>query len=62
MAADLGSALPARLRAADAPAAGRFRLITDTVAEFNWDPKAVPFDRFDVRSISSARNAKESQV
>ena len=37
------------------------RLITDTVAKFNWDPK-VPFDQFDVRSVSNARNARESQV
>src|SRR5438046_5047644 len=32
------------------------RLITDTVAKFNWDPK-VPLDQFDVRSIDNARNA-----
>jgi hypothetical protein len=38
------------------------RLITDTVAKFNWDSKAVPFDQFDVRSIGNARNATESQV
>jgi len=31
------------------------------VAKFNWDPK-VPFDQFDVRSISNARNAREHQV
>jgi hypothetical protein len=37
------------------------RLIADTVAKFNWEPK-VPFDQFDVRSIDNARNAKESQV
>src|SRR5436190_4929303 len=37
------------------------RLITDTVAKFNWDPK-VPFDQLDVRSIHNARNARESQV
>jgi len=37
------------------------RLITDTVAKFNWDPK-VPFDQFDARSINNARNARESQV
>src|SRR5215831_10125553 len=37
------------------------RLITDTVAKFNWDSK-VPFDQFDVRSIGNARNARESQV
>jgi uncharacterized tellurite resistance protein B-like protein len=37
------------------------RLITDTVAKFNWEPK-VPFDQFDVRSIDNARNARESQV
>ena len=37
------------------------RLITDTVAWFDWDPK-VPFDQFDVRSIGNARNATESQV
>jgi hypothetical protein len=37
------------------------RLITDTVAKFNWDPK-IPFDQFDVRSINNARNARESQV
>jgi hypothetical protein len=36
------------------------RLITDTVAQFNWDSK-VPFDQFDVRSIDNARNAKENQ-
>src|SRR5437773_803295 len=36
------------------------RLITDTVAKFNWDPK-VPFDQFDVRSIDNARNARENQ-
>ena len=35
------------------------RLITDTVAKFNWDPK-IPFDQFDVRSIGNARNATES--
>ena len=38
------------------------RLIADTVAKFNWDPKAVPFDQFDARSIGNARNARESQV
>src|SRR5205823_2446170 len=32
------------------------RVITDTVAKFNWDPK-VPFDQCDVRSIDNARNA-----
>ena len=37
------------------------RLITDTVAKFNWDPK-IPFDQFDARSVSNARNARESQV
>ena len=37
------------------------RLITDTVAKFNWDPK-VPFDQFNARSIGNARNAGESQV
>ena len=37
------------------------RLITDTVAKFNWDPK-VPFEQFDARSTSNARNARESQV
>ena len=37
------------------------RLIADTVAKFNWDPK-IPFDQFDVRSINNARNASESQV
>jgi hypothetical protein len=37
------------------------RVITDTVAKFNWDSKAVPFDQFDVRSIDNARNARESQ-
>jgi len=36
-------------------------LITDTVAKFNWDGK-VPFDQFEVRSVSNARNATESQV
>ena len=38
------------------------RLITDTVAKFNWDPKAAPFDQFDARSVGNARNARESQV
>jgi hypothetical protein len=37
------------------------RLIADTVAKFNWDPK-IPFDQFDARSINNARNARESQV
>ena len=37
------------------------RLITDTVAKFNWDPK-VPFDQFDARSVNNARNASESKV
>ena len=37
------------------------RLIADTVAKFNWDTK-VPFDQFDARSVSNARNARESQV
>jgi len=37
------------------------RLITDTVAKFNWDSK-IPFDHFAVRSIDNARNARESQV
>ena len=36
------------------------RLITDTVAKFNWDSK-VPFDQFDARSIDSARNARENE-
>jgi len=36
------------------------RLITDTVAKFNWDPK-IPFDQFDMRSIDNARNATENQ-
>ena len=36
-------------------------MIADTAAKFNWDPK-VPFDQFDVRSLSNARNATESQV
>ena len=34
------------------------RLIADTVAKFNWDPK-IPFDQFDVRSIGNARDARE---
>ena len=38
------------------------RLIADTVAKFNWDPKTVPFDQFDARSVGNARNARESQV
>ena len=38
------------------------RLVADTAAKFNWDPKAVPFDQFDARSTSNARNASESQV
>jgi hypothetical protein len=37
------------------------RLITDTVAKFNWDPKAVRFDQFDARSVGNARNATENQ-
>ena len=37
------------------------RFITDTVAKFDWDPK-IPFDQFDARSVSNARNASESQV
>jgi hypothetical protein len=36
------------------------RLITDTVATFNWDPK-IPFDQFDARSINNARTARENQ-
>ena len=36
------------------------RLIADTVAKFNWDPK-IPFDQFDVRSIANARTARENQ-
>ena len=36
------------------------RVITDTVAKFNWDSK-VPFDQFDVRSIANARDARENQ-
>ena len=36
------------------------RLITDTVAKFNWDPK-IPFDQFDARSINNARTATENQ-
>jgi len=35
------------------------RVITDTVANFNWDPK-LPFDQFDARSIDNARNAREN--
>jgi len=37
------------------------RLITDTVAKFNWESKT-PFDQFAVRSVGNARNARESQV
>jgi len=37
------------------------RLIADTVAKFNWDPK-IAFDQFDARSINNARSARESQV
>src|SRR5215510_846751 len=37
------------------------RLITDTVAKFNWESK-VPFDQFNATSIGNARNARESQV
>jgi hypothetical protein len=40
---------------------GEDRLITDTVARFNWEPK-IPFDQFDARSVNNARNARESQV
>jgi hypothetical protein len=35
------------------------RLITDTVAKFNWESK-VPFDQFDVRSIGNARKFLDS--
>lgn len=35
------------------------RLIADTVAKFNWDPK-VPFDQFDARSVNNARTASEN--
>ena len=38
------------------------RLIADTVAKFDWESKAVPFDQFDARSVGNARNARESQV
>ena len=38
------------------------RLIADTVAKFKWDPKAVPFDQFEARSVGNARNARESQA
>ncbi|PYJ26473.1 MAG: hypothetical protein DME90_11705 [Verrucomicrobia bacterium] len=34
------------------------RLITDTVAKFNWDPK-IPFDQFDVRSIQALELCQE---
>jgi len=37
------------------------RLITDTVAKFNWE-STTPFDQFDGRSVGNARNARESQV
>ena len=37
-------------------------MIADTVAKFKWDPKAVPFDQFEARSVGNARNARESQV
>ena len=37
------------------------RVITDTVAKFNWNPK-IPFDQFDARSINNARTASENQV
>jgi len=37
------------------------RLITDTVAKFNWDPK-IPFDQFDARSINNARTAREHEA
>jgi hypothetical protein len=36
------------------------RLITDTVAKFNWDPK-IPFDQFDAKSVSNARTARENE-
>ena len=38
------------------------RLIADVAAKFNWDPRAVPFDQFDARSVGNARNARESKV
>src|SRR4029453_14250924 len=38
------------------------RLFADRGAKFIWDPKTVPFDQFDARSTSNARNASESQV
>jgi uncharacterized tellurite resistance protein B-like protein len=37
------------------------RLIADTVAKFNWESKT-PFDQFDAKSTSNARNARDSQV
>ena len=37
------------------------RLISDTATKFSWDSKT-PFDQFDARSTSNARNARESQV
>ena len=37
------------------------RLITDTAAKFNWDPK-IPFDQFDARSINNARTARENEA
>jgi len=37
------------------------RLIADTAAKFNWESKT-PFDQFDARSTSNARNARDSQV
>jgi hypothetical protein len=36
------------------------RVITDTVAKFNWDPK-IPFDQFDAKSVSNARTARENE-
>ena len=40
---------------------GEYRVIAGTVAKLYWDSK-VPFDQFDARSTSNARNARESQV
>src|SRR5262245_45535675 len=36
------------------------RVITDTVAKFNWDPK-IPFAQFDAKSVNNARTARENQ-
>ena len=57
--ANVSRSTPSRLSNARVSAYWRPR--GNPVAKFNWDPK-IPFDQFDARSVSNARNASESQV